>query len=181
VTRTPDEPSHRAQIVAGLALIALSVPFLGSLAGLGVLPAPGAIGQRIALVLAVAGLGVLQPGVWRWRAARAVARRYGDQDFAAVCRLPDDLLLVRLLVVHPTDGLHLLALDGSPIAIWPWPDVRAAEVDEVRMLVRRWTGLVVEAGGERHRFILLGPSGMTAPRELADLARKAIAARASAA
>jgi hypothetical protein len=180
MTRTPPELTHRLQVACGLALIVLSLPFLGSLAGLGVLPAPGAIGQRIAVVLAAVGAIVLQPGLWRWRAARVVARRYGDQDVAVVCRLPDDPLFVRLLVVHPTDGLHVLMLDGSPMATWSWADVRAAEVAQTRMLlVRRWTALVVEAGGQQHRFVLLGASGMTAPWELADRVREAVATRAS--
>jgi hypothetical protein len=151
------------------------------MAGLGVFAPPGAIGQRLALFLAVAGVLILQPGVWRWRAARVVARRYGDQDIAAVCRLPENSLFVRLLVVHPTDGLHVLMLDGSPMATWPWTDVHAADVSEVKLLVRRWTALVVDAGGERHRFVLLGHSGVTAPRPLADRARELVAARASAA
>jgi hypothetical protein len=97
-----------------------------------------------------------------------------------VCFLAENPYSVRVLVVHPTDGVHVLSLGGRPLAAWPWGAVQDVEVAPVMFMGRPRTGLLVKVLGDWHRLVLPGPFDVTRPPALANRVRDAIRVKASA-
>jgi hypothetical protein len=139
----------------------------------------GTVTLQAGFALAIAAIFATFPGVQRWRAARVVARQFGDRDLAAVCYHTDNPYFARILVVHPTHGLLVLTLGGAPLATWPWPDVQDARVGPVMFMRRQRTGLMVKAKSERHPFVVPGPFNVTRPWALAARLKDAIIVRSS--
>jgi hypothetical protein len=150
-TRTDSAvPSHvdgRLQLGLGLVGVVLGAALLVQLWLPTSFPVSLAVVFWLGGMAVVFGLLALRSGL-AWARARRTARRFGPHAWAGVCLQPEHELRLRLLVVDPATGVHLVTPGGRPVAGWTFAELRSATVEPVHIHRRLHPGLYVRRGGE---------------------------------
>jgi hypothetical protein len=150
-TRTESAvPSHAdggLQLGLGLGAVVLGAALLAQLWLPVALPVSLAVVLWVAAIAVVFGLLALRSGLL-WARARRTARRFGPHAWAGVCLQPERELRLRVLVVDPGTGVHLVTPGGRPVAAWSFEELRSATVEPLHIHRRLHPGLHVRRGGE---------------------------------